>query len=208
MSRSLPPAVLFLTVLSGCVSDTAIRNATLAVDAEFRHQYEIVLAAKGTRAYPVERDAAFAAMRATLERLGMKVENQDPELGYLSAGAPAPSPLSDEEWRQAARKDEPKLQAIVLKHAGPVGWFVHFEPEGLDVVITVTAIAGAGSTDISLTMRLREIAPPRSGMPRRQYPPPTAVELGLDKIWSAFEQALAQSGKASDPGKVVRAGLQ
>ena len=194
MRRSFLSAVLLAsTLLSGCVSDKAIRDATSAVDADFRLQYEDVLAEKGTRSFAIEREAAFSAMRSTLERLGMKVENEDRELGYISAGAPAPAPLSDEEWRQAARKDEPRLQEIVLRHAGPIGWFVHFEPQGLDVVITVTAIANADRTEVALTMRLRETAPPRSGMPRRQYPPPTAVEIGLDKIWEGFQQELART---------------
>jgi len=37
---------------------------------------------------------------------------------------------------------------------------------------------------------MREIAPPQSGMPRREYLPPSAVRMGLDKIWSEFEREL------------------
>ena len=41
---------------------------------------------------------------------------------------------------------------------------------------------------------MREIAP-RPGMPRRDYPPPTGVRMALDKIWAAFDQALAEQDK-------------
>jgi hypothetical protein len=49
--------------------------------------------------------------------------------------------------------------------------------------------AGAGS-EISLTMRMRETAPPASGMPRREYPPPAAGRRGLDKIWQEIDREL------------------
>ena len=68
--------------------------------------------------------------------------------------------------------------------------FINFEPQGLLVVINGTTLDSPGGSEISLTMRLREVAPPPSGMPRREYPPPTGVRLGLDKIWAQFEQEL------------------
>jgi hypothetical protein len=37
---------------------------------------------------------------------------------------------------------------------------------------------------------MREVKPPPSGMPRRDYAPPAAVRIGLDKIWRNFEQEL------------------
>jgi hypothetical protein len=37
---------------------------------------------------------------------------------------------------------------------------------------------------------MREVAPPKSGMPRREYLPPSAVRMGLDKIWTEFEREL------------------
>jgi hypothetical protein len=39
-------------------------------------------------------------------------------------------------------------------------------------------------------MRMRETAPPPSGMPRREYPPPSAVRMGLDKIWREVDREL------------------
>jgi len=38
---------------------------------------------------------------------------------------------------------------------------------------------------------MREVAPPKSGLPRRDYPPPTALKVGLDKLWSAVDRELA-----------------
>ncbi|TAN55896.1 MAG: hypothetical protein EPN19_02010 [Betaproteobacteria bacterium] len=174
----------------GCVTQEEKRDATAAVNRAFQVEYERILAEKGVRSYKVKRTEAFVALHAALSRLGMRVESQEPEVGYLNVYAPAPTPLNAQEWRQAAESDLPKIRAIARPHIGMAAEFISFEPEGLLVVINATAVDVAAGTEVSLTMRMREVAPPKSGMPRREYPPPTAVRIGLDKIWAQFEQEL------------------
>jgi hypothetical protein len=77
-----------------------------------------------------------------------------------------------------------------MRHVGPTGYFIKFEPEGLETVINATALEVPEGTEISFTVRLREVAPPKSGYPRREYLPPTAVRMGLDKIWDALNREL------------------
>jgi hypothetical protein len=181
---------LIALLAAGCASDEQIRGALIDVNNEFRLQYERILAENGTRLYKVKRQEAFNALRLSLTRLEMRIGDQSQEIGYLNVYAPAPTPLNAAEWRQAAERDLPKLREIAMRHVGVIGWFVKFEPEGLEIVINATAIEVAGGTEISLTMRMREVAPPPSGMPRREYPPPSAVRLGLDKIWRELEREL------------------
>ncbi len=133
---------------------------------------------------------AFGALQRALRRLGMRVADQAPELGYLNVHAPAPNPLDADEWRVAAEADLPRMREIAARHVGLVSWLVRFEPEGLDIVINATALGSGASTEISLTMRMRETSPPQSGIPRREYPPPTAVRMGLDKIWGEVDRQL------------------
>jgi hypothetical protein len=45
---------------------------------------------------------------------------------------------------------------------------------------------------------MREVAPPKSGLPRREYPPPTALQAGIDKIWSALEREQRAKARRSD----------
>jgi len=104
--------------------------------------------------------------------------------------APAPAPLTDNEWRGASEQDLPKLREIAKKHIGVLANWVKFEPEGLEVIINATALEVRNGVEISLTARMHEIAPPKSGMPRREYLPPSAVRMGLDKIWGEFEREL------------------
>ena len=181
-------------LVQGCASDMQKRDAINDVNAEFRVQYERILAEKGTRVYRTSLDDAYPALRTALARVGMRVQDQSPGIGYLSVVGPAPAPLTATEWKVAADQDLPMLREIAAKHVGVLANFVTFEPEGLEVIINATALDVRNGLEISLTARMHEIAPPKSGMPRREYLPPSAVRMGLDKIWSEFEREL-RSGK-------------
>jgi hypothetical protein len=182
--------LLSALVLTGCASDQQKINAINAVNQGFRVEYEKLLAEKGTRVYKLGRTDAFVAMRVALAELGLHTEHQDVSLGYLAVAAKAPSPLTDEEWRAASQVDLPLLRGLIEPHVGVAANFVQFEPQGLEVVINATFLDGAGGTEVALTVRLREIAPPRSGWPRREYVSPRVLHVGLDKIFATFEREL------------------
>ena len=192
MQTALRASLFALVALlgQGCVSDEQRRAAIIDVNEDFRQRYEQILAKKGTRFFRVRREQAFPVLRSTFEQLGMKEADESPDIGYLNVYAPAPNPLTKQEWEEVAQIELPRLRELVGKHIGLLKHFINFEPEGLDIVINATALERRGGTEISLTMRMREVAPPKSGMPRRDYAPPTAVERGLDKIWAQFERQL------------------
>jgi hypothetical protein len=176
---------------AGCVTREQTSDAINEINREFRAEYERILAVRGTRTFNAGRGEAFAAMRVTMLRLGMTVSHEAPALGYLNVYAPAPRPLDLPEWREAETADLPRAREIVTKHLGPIlGGLFTFEPRGLDIVMNVTVIETRAGAEVSLTMRMRETAPPKSGLPRREYAPPTAVRMGLDKIWTTFDQEL------------------
>jgi hypothetical protein len=175
-------------LVAGCASQTQIIDVIKAVNAEFKAEYEAILAKDGTRVYKVTRAEAYNAVRISMARLGMTVEAQDPVLGYVNVFAAAPLPLNAEEWREAAAADLPKLREICRRHAFVECYLIRFEPEGLQSVITGTVIEVPGGAAISFTARMREIAPPPSGFPRREYLPPTAVRMALAKMWAEIER--------------------
>ena len=175
---------------AGCASQQEIGSAIDDVNREFRAEYEAILAKQGTRSYKTGREAAFDAAQSALKRLGMTVEAEDRGLGYVNVVAPAPRPLDLNEWRRAAETDLPRMREIARKHVGLLSDFIRFEPEGLLIVINAAVVEAAAGSEISLTMRMREVAPPKSGIPRREYAPPEGVKIGLDKIWTAIDQEL------------------
>jgi hypothetical protein len=188
---------LAAAVLQGCASKDEIRCAITDINREFQEQYERILVEKGTRAFNVRPAAAFTGTRAALFRLGMRLEAQDPDLGLLSVAAPAPTPLNQEEWKLVAQADLPMMQRLAANCVGLAGWLLKFEPEGLEIVITATVIPAAGGSEISLTARMHQVKPPPSGMPRREYAPPTGVRMALDKIWGQIERELGVKGRSA-----------
>jgi hypothetical protein len=190
-------ATLLMLLASGCVTQDKVRDAITEVNQVFRAQYESILAQKGTRVFTASRNQTFVGVRAALSRLGMRMDGQDADLGYLNFSAPAPRPLNMQEWSEVAQADLPMMREIAARHVGLIpSWFITFEPEGLEIVINATVVpAGAGS-EVSLTMRMRQVAPPPSGMPRREYAPPTGVHKGLDKIWAQVERELGVRGRS------------
>jgi hypothetical protein len=185
------PLWLALALVAGCaLSPAQKRDAINAINATFRVDYERVLAEKGTRVYKVDRKTATAAVQAAMKRLGMRLDDDSPALGFMSFSAPAPLPLTPQEWERVNEADLPKARTILRPHVGWMADHFRFEPKGLDIVINATVAESRGATSVALTMRMREVAPLDQELPRRDYPPPTAVSIGLDKIWAEIEREL------------------
>ena len=184
-------STLFLLCSCAPIDDEQKIEAILTVNTHLQTCYESTLAENGTRVFAkLSRADALAAMGATMRALDARVEDEDTSLGYLLAVAPAPRPLSDSDWQAALEKDLPHLRKIVAGVVGFRGNWVEFEPEGLNVILRAVLLDSGTGTEISLTMRFDETAPPKKGYPRRSYPPCEATRIGLEKIWTTFEHEL------------------
>ena len=182
----------------GCMSQEVKREAIDDINRAFKEDYEAILARKGTHFARASTAETFDAAGAALVSLGMELRQQSRGLGFINADAAAPLPLSRAEWDRAAANDLPQAREILSRHVGPMALLFNFEPEGLDIVITATIIEVRGGSEVSLTMRMREVAAPKSGLPRREYPPPSALQAGIDKIWDALERELKAKPRAAD----------
>jgi hypothetical protein len=171
-------------LVAGCVTTEDKRAAVESINKAFRADYEAILAKDGTRVFNVTRTDAYHAVRVSLAGLGMTVEAQDPVLGYVNVYAGAPLPLNNDEWERAAAADLPRTREIIGPHVGLFRHFFNFDPKGLETVISATIVEVPAGTEISFTARMREVAPPESDFPRREYLPPTAVRMALDKMWA------------------------
>ena len=180
-------------VLAGCAADSQKIAAVHAVNAGFRAEYERMIGDLAIRKVALPRREALVAMRVALAGLGMHTEAQDLDLGLLVSAGPAPRPLSDAEWQAASALDTPLLRRLIEPHVGVAAGFVEFEPQGLDVLISATVIDAGDQSQIELTVRLRETAPPRSGWPRREYISPNVLRAGLQRIWTAYEREVRGS---------------
>ena len=187
--------VIAVALLASCVSEETKRDAINEINTAFKADYEAELARNGTHFVNARPEEAFDAVYASFVKLGLVVTQQSRGLGVITAQTPAPRPLTQEEWDRAAETDLPKAKGLLRKHIGSLAEFFHFEPRGLDIVTTATILGTRGGSEISFTMRMHEVAPIQSGLPRRDYPPPTALKIGLEKLWSSVDRELAARRK-------------
>lgn len=192
-------------LLAGCVTQDTKRDAINEINRAFRQEYEANLARNGSHRVNAGVGETFDAMTAALVSLGMEIRQESRGLGFINADAAAPLPLSRSEWDRAGTADLPRARELLRRHVGVLAEMFTFEPDGLDTVITATIVEASGGSEVSLTMRMREVAPPKSDLPRREYPPPTAVQTGLDKIWGALERELRARARRSGDGSNPRA---
>ena len=173
-----------------------IFGAFTRLNVAFQTEYERILDERGVRSFPAQRADAFNALSSALTKLGMIVESRDPAAGTLTVASPAPRPLDAGEWRRASEADLPMMQGILCPTLGErICRSIRFEPDDYVIVINSTVLPAKSGSEVSLTTRMREIAPSQTGLPRRDYPPPTAVRMALDKIWLRFEQELRATNK-------------
>ena len=187
--------IAVLMFLAACVSEDTKRDAINAINVAFKSSYEASLATDGTRIINATPSVAFDAVNAAFVKLGLVVTQQSRALGVITAEAPAPRPLDRNEWDRAAAADLPPTRELLHRYIGGLAELFHFEPEGLDTVMTATIISRASGSEVSFTMRMREVAPPKQNLPRRDYPPPTALKIGLAKLWAAVDAELAPMRK-------------
>lgn len=184
-------------LVAGCAemverpSEAKFKECFGQLNAKFETAYERILAERGTRSFAVPPSVAYDSLNAALTRLGMIGEMRDRYTGTLTVAAPAPKPLSDAEWQEVVDADKPLMASVLCPCLGAYCLKLKFEPQDYVIVINATVLPGPnGGSQVSLTTRMREIVP-RPGVPRRDYPPPTGVRMALNKIWSAFDRALA-----------------
>lgn len=172
-----------------------VNEALTRLNKVFQDAYERILDERGSRTDPAGRTNAFDALESALRKLGMIVESRDSDAGTLTVAAPAPRPLSADEWRRVVEADGPLMAGVLCPTLGEYCRQIRFEPEDYVIVINATVLGAANNASrISLTTRMREIVP-RPGVPRRDYPPPTGVRMALDKIWAAYDRERATQPK-------------
>lgn len=184
-----------VALVAGCaLSPQQKRDAINAINTEFRTEYERILAVGGSRTFRTDRKTAIAATEAAMARLKMRLDDEVPALGFMSFSAPAPLPLTPEEWERVNETDLPKARAVLRPHVGWMADHFRFEPKGLDIVVNATVTETRGASTVALTMRMREVTPVDLELPRRDYPPPSAVSVGLEKIWREIDRELRARG--------------
>ena len=182
--------VLFLVLaVTACISDKSYNRALLKLEGEWKEKNDRTLEGDGHRFYKATKQQGFMAAQLTASRLGMVVEEQSYETGFMLVSATAPVPLTMSEWELVQESDTKEMRSILSDQLGLMGRWATLDPSNKDVLANVFVTEKGEEIEVSVGLRLR--AKTRtSGKKIRLQPPPTAVRIGVSKFWTAFEKEL------------------
>ncbi|MBW2490206.1 MAG: caspase family protein, partial [Deltaproteobacteria bacterium] len=192
-------------VLVACVSNKQYNRAILQLESAWKETNDRILESEGRRFFKVTKHQGFLAIQSAVRRLGMVVEQQSYDTGFMLVTAPAPVPLTMSDWAVVQQTDTQEMRSIIAEEVGLASWFVTLDPSAKDVLANIFLTEKEEGVEISIGLRLRnrKVETDRS---RRMQPPPSAVRMGLRKLWSVLEQELDSviaRGTDSGPEPVV-----
>ncbi len=196
--------VALMLAVTACVSDKSYNRAILKLEGNWKEVNDRTLESDGRRFYKATKQQGFMAGQLTANRLGMVVEQQSFETGFMLVTAPAPTPLTMSEWELVQKADTKEMRSILQDELGVMGRWATLDPSGKEVLANVFVVEKGEGIEVSVGLRLR--AKTRtSAKKKRLQPPPTAVRLGLSKFWTAYEKELGSIvEKYSAAGSKVR----
>ena len=181
--------VSLILAVTACVSDKSYNRAILKLESSWKEVNDRTLATDGHRLFEATKQQGFMAAQFAASRLGMVVEEQSYETGFMLVTAPAPTPLTMSEWELVQKSDTAQMRSVITEDIGVMGRWVTLDPSSKDVLANVFIVESGEDIEVSIGLRLRS-KKATSGKKRRLQPPPTAVRIGLSKFWTAFEQEL------------------
>ncbi len=197
--------VCIALVAAACVTDKQYNKAIFKVEAAWKEANDQILATEGKRLFTATKQQCFMAGQMAANRLGMVVEQQSFDTGFLFVSGPAPTPLTMEEWAMVQRAETENLRSLIRDDLGVVSYWVELDPSGKDVLANIFISEKDDGTEVSVGLRLRSTGS-KAGKKKRLQPPPTALQIGLSKFWAAFEMEIATVlSKYGVPGQTAAA---
>jgi len=181
--------ISLMLAVTACVSDKSYNSAILKLEGTWKEVNDSTLENDGHRFYKATKQQGFMAGQLAASRLGMVVEEQSYETGFMLVTAPAPTPLTMSEWALVQKADTKEMRSLITEDIGVMGRWATLDPSSKEVLANMFVIEKGEGIEVSVGLRLR--AKTRTSVKKRRLqPPPTAVRLGLSKFWTAFEQEL------------------
>lgn len=203
VTHRISSLVVLVLVLTGCVTAQQYNKAIQDVEAVWKEVNDETLKKQGRRFFQASKDQGMLAAQLTARRLGMVVEEESYDTGFLFVTAPAPTPLTMSDWEKVQEADTEELRSIISDEFGLLTLWVTLEPTSKEVLANVFISENNDGIEVSVGIRLRGTGSEASRKKRLQ-PPPSAVRMGLEKFWTAYEDELGiiiAKGGSSDSNR-------
>ncbi|KPK03769.1 MAG: hypothetical protein AMJ56_18545, partial [Anaerolineae bacterium SG8_19] len=135
------PRIMIVFLLSlavtTCVTDNSYNRALLKLEGTWKEKNDRILESDGRRFYKATKQQGFMAAQLTASRLGMVVEEQSYETGFMLVTATAPVPLTMSEWALVQESDTKEMRSILSGQLGLMGKWATLDPSNKDVLANV-----------------------------------------------------------------------
>jgi hypothetical protein len=185
--------------LAGCITDATYNRAVSDLDAKWKAVNSEILNELGQRTIDSTKYASFLAVQGAARRLGMVIEQQDYATGFLFVTSAAPTPLTKEEWAEVQRVETPGMRETLVESIGTLAKNATLEAAGKDLLVNVLVTEHADGVNVAVSVRQRNNLAQGDRI-RRMEPPPTALRIGLEKFWAAFDDELGNLSGQDDAG--------
>ncbi|MDH4204226.1 MAG: hypothetical protein OEV45_01750, partial [Desulfobacteraceae bacterium] len=137
-------------ILVACVSNKQYNRAILQLESAWKEANDRILESEGRRFFKATKHQGFMAVQLAVRRLGMVVEQQSYETGFLLVTAPAPVPLTMSDWAVVQKSDTQEMRSIIAEEVGVASWFVTLDPSAKDVLANVFITEKEEGIEISI----------------------------------------------------------
>jgi len=195
--------VALMFMAAACVPQQSIKQAAEKVESEWKTENTQIISKEGKRTFTATKRQGFEAAQLAANRLGLVIENQTYETGFIYMAAPAPTPLSKAEWEKVQKTETREMRDLVSQDLGFYQWWVTLDPSGKEVLTNVFITETKEGIDVTIGLRLR-VKDSSSDKLKRMQPPPTALRMGLAKFWAAYEMELDNlTGGSYQPARKI-----
>jgi hypothetical protein len=146
--------ISLMLAVTACVSDKSYNRAILKLEGAWKEVNDRTLENDGHRFYKATKQQGFMAGQLTANRLGMVVEQQSYETGFMLVTAPAPTPLTMSEWELVQKADTKEMRSILQDELGVMGRWATLDPSGKEVLANVFVVEKGEGIEVSVGLRL------------------------------------------------------
>ena len=174
----------------GCATIQDVNLARMHINNVWKSEDQKIKMDIGTKILDAPYDLTYEAVIKTLIRLGFSIEKHKTDTGVIYAIAQAPTPLSEAEWDEVKRTEEPKTKKMASPYLGLSSIFAGLHTDGVEVHIITFIESVEKGTRVSFDYILLDHKAEAMGLNPKTYAPPTAARIGTIKAFKELDEQM------------------
>ena len=181
---------LALLTLQGCMSIPEINSKMRQIDVAWELESQKLEDSHRIRALNVSKEQTMEILKKVFLDLGMPLDTYSMSSGEIKTVSIAPTPLSETEWAEIRKIENPKMQDI----AGTF-FYLPEKPDKYFLIVRAKVVGNDSVSVVRLDYELRNPEYAAQGIIATRRAPPLAVQLGSMKIWAGVNDQLKTLGE-------------